>query len=146
MSESEIIKNITASSEKQQRALGDTIVRLRTRLHAYEAKEMPVESIAEELSAQYPVVAGLTLTRGATYKMQAAKAGEAVANAEGTAAVQKAAIDSLAAPLQPVLADKDAIVALVRLNAPLQAGEQERISRWLAARLKVTKVQLLIVE
>ena len=137
MSESEIIKNITASSEKQQRALGDTIVRLRTRLNAYEAKEMPVESIAEELSAQYPAVSGLTLTRGSSYKMEAA-----VSSADGTTTVA----DSLAMPLQPVLADKDAVVALVRLNAPLQAGEQDRISRWLAARLKVAKVQLLIVE
>ena len=139
MSESEIIKNITASSEKQQRALGDTIVRLRTRLNAYKAKDMPVESIAEELSAQYPAVAGLTLTRGSSYKIEAAKA-------NGAAAAQTTVTDSLAKTLQPVLADKDAIVALVRLSSPLQAGEQERIGRWLAARLKVAKVQLLIVE
>ena len=84
-------------------------------------------------------MAGLTLTRGSSYKMEAAKA-------NGAAAAQTTVTDSLAKTLQPVLADKDAIVALVRLSSPLQAGEQERIGRWLAARLKVAKVQLLIVE
>ena len=147
MSESEIIKNITASSEKQQRALGDTIVKLRTRLNAYQAKDMPIQNIADELSAQYPSVIGLTLARGASYRLEAVAPSRPAA--QTAAPADSTAVDTLAVTAphpSPVLADKDAVVALVRLNAPLQEGEKDRISRWLAARLKVKQVQLIVVE
>ncbi len=131
MSESEIIKNITASSEKQQRALGDTIVSLRGRLDAYRSKDMPVESIAGELSAQYPMVTDLTLVRGAAYKITPVDT--VMVRQEASGAVSR-----------PVLSDADAIVALVGLNAPLAEGDLDRISRWLAVRLEVAKVQVLV--
>ena len=144
MSESEIIKNITASSEKQQRALGDTIVSLRARLDGYRAKDMPVESIADELSVQYPSIAGLTLARGSSYAIEPVETGTS-ARSEAASPADSSA--NAAAPLlHPVLAEQDAVVALVRLNAPLQDGEKERISRWLVARLKVKQVQVILVE
>lgn len=136
MSESEIIKNITASSEKQQRALGDTIVSLRSRLDGYRSKEMPVESVAKELYVQYPSVSSLTLARGSSYAIKQVE----------TPASEEVKPEEATPQFHPVLSEKDAIVALVRLNAPLQKEEQERISRWLEARLEVNRVQLIIVE
>ena len=148
MSESEIIKNITASSEKQQRALGDTIVSLRSRLDAYRAKDMPVMNIADELSVQYPVVAGLTLARGSSYTIKQVEtvSEETAAHSDVGSQADSSSTAPAVPQLQSVLSEQDAVVALVRLNAPLQDGEKERISRWLAARLKVKQVQLIIVE
>ncbi|MCR4566063.1 MAG: DUF389 domain-containing protein [Bacteroidales bacterium] len=135
LSESEIIKNITSSNEKQQRALGDTIVSLRERLDAYQLKDMPVGNIAGELSAQYPAVIGLTLARGASYKMKEAVEGENPGQNPDSTLVS-----------HPVLSEDDAIVALICLNAPLSEDDLGRISRWMAVRLGVKTVRVMVIE
>ena len=148
MSESEIIKNITASSEKQQRALGDTIISLRTRLDAYQAKDMPIKSIADELSVQYPSVASLTLARGASYKVETQEARTGDKSSENSVPGDTlAAAKPVSAPdRHSVLSDDDAIVAMIRLSAPLADGDRERISRYLTVRLEVKQVSVMIVE
>ena len=64
MSESEIIKGIYAHSDRQISALSDSITVLRGKLDGYRSKELPTEVIWKELSAQFPNVTRLVLTRG----------------------------------------------------------------------------------
>ena len=130
LSESEIIKNINEISEKQQKALGDTIVSLRSRLERYESKDMPVDRITAELSAQYPSITGLTLARGAFCRLDASSDDASAAAQDST--------------LRVVVSNPDAVIALVSSTEKFSEEDTDRITRWLSARLGVPSVRVLI--
>ena len=64
MSESELIKDIYERSDLQLRALTDSIGTLNTRLEKYRREELPSAAVSKELSAQYPEITKLVLTKG----------------------------------------------------------------------------------
>ena len=64
MSESELIKGIYERSDLQLRALTDSIGTLNKHLEKYRCEEMPSEAVSKELSAQYPEITKLVLTKG----------------------------------------------------------------------------------
>lgn len=64
LSESELIKNIYENNRLQLDALYSTIDSLRASLSKYESKIIPAEIISKELSAQYPSITKVILTRG----------------------------------------------------------------------------------
>ena len=63
-SEVEIVKGIYEHTDQQIKLLNDSIASLGAKLSDYEAKEIPIEAISQELFAQYPDIVGLSLTRG----------------------------------------------------------------------------------
>lgn len=64
LSESDLIQGIYEFNERQIRVLTDSIDRLNARIEDYRNAEMPVESVAKELFAQYPFIKGLSLAEG----------------------------------------------------------------------------------
>ena len=63
-SEVEIVKGIYEHTDQQIKLLNDSIASLGAKLSDYEAKEIPIEAISQELFAQYLDIVGLSLTRG----------------------------------------------------------------------------------
>lgn len=65
-SEKEIVKGIYEQTDKQIKALNDSIASLTASLSDYQSKEIPVETISKELFAQYPDITEVGLSRGAS--------------------------------------------------------------------------------
>ena len=66
LSEAEILKGIYEHTDKQIKMLNDSIVKLNARLEAYDAKEIDVQSIAQELFAVHPSITNVSITCGST--------------------------------------------------------------------------------
>lgn len=64
LSETEILKGIYEHTDKQIKALNDSIRTLNARLEGYEDREIPVYEIARELFAQHPAITSLSITQG----------------------------------------------------------------------------------
>lgn len=64
MSESELIKGIYERSDLQLRTLTDSIGTLNKQLDKYRREELPSAAVSKELSAQYPEITKLVLTKG----------------------------------------------------------------------------------
>ena len=66
LSEAEILKGIYEHTDRQIKMLNDSIVKLNARLEAYDAKEIDVQSIAQELFAVHPSITNISITHGST--------------------------------------------------------------------------------
>ena len=95
LSEVEIVKGIYEHSDRQIKALNDSITKLTTALSDYQAKEIPVEAISKELFAQYPNITEVSLSRGS-----------AVHSADSTATEQIIAFITTAKPMDTELHDR----------------------------------------
>ena len=63
-SEKEIVKGIYEQTDKQIKALNDSIAKLTATLSDYQSKEIPVEAVSKELFAQYPDITEVSLSQG----------------------------------------------------------------------------------
>ena len=63
-SEKEIVKGIYEQTDKQIKALNDSIAKLTNTLSDYQSKEIPVEAVSKELFAQYPDITEVSLSQG----------------------------------------------------------------------------------
>ena len=63
-SEKEIVKGIYEQTDKQIKALNDSITKLTATLSDYQSKEIPVEAVSKELFAQYPDITEVSLSQG----------------------------------------------------------------------------------
>ena len=70
-SEKEIVKGIYEQTDKQIKALNDSIAKLTTTLSDYKSKELPAEAVSKELFVQYSHIKSLSLTRGSTFAVDA---------------------------------------------------------------------------
>ena len=64
LSEAEILKGIYEHTDRQIKALNDSIAILNAKLDVYKNTEIPAYSIAKELFAQHPEITNISLTRG----------------------------------------------------------------------------------
>ena len=64
ISETEILKGIYEHTDKQIKVLNDSIMKLNSRLNAYENNVIPVHSVAQELFAQHPQITNISITQG----------------------------------------------------------------------------------
>jgi len=62
--ETEILKGIYEHTDRQIKVLNDSIMKLNTRLDAYQDNVIPVHSIAQEMFAQHPQITNVSITRG----------------------------------------------------------------------------------
>ena len=67
ISEAEIMKSVYEHTDKQIKALTDSIAKLNTQLKEYNDMEMPAESVAQELFAQHPQITNVSITRGSAF-------------------------------------------------------------------------------
>ena len=116
VSDSDIIKGIYAHSDSQINSLKDSIAVLSSHLDVYRQYEIPVRAVWKELSAQFPVVTSMVITRG--YKVE--KEGDAANVSPGP----------------------DEVIAVLTSSTPLNAEQKSTIERWLRVRLgsKAVKV------
>ena len=77
-SEKEIVQGIYEQTDKQIKALNDSIARLTATLSNYQSKEIPVEAISKELFAQYPDITEVSLSRGASVQAADSTANEQI--------------------------------------------------------------------
>ena len=77
-SEKEIVQGIYEQTDKQIKALNDSIARLTITLSNYQSKEIPVEAISKELFAQYPDITEVSLSRGASVQAADSTANEQI--------------------------------------------------------------------
>ena len=77
-SEKEIVQGIYEQTDKQIKALNDSIARLTITLSDYQSKEIPVEAISKELFAQYPDITEVSLSRGASVQVADSTANEQI--------------------------------------------------------------------
>ena len=66
ISEAEIMKSVYEHTDKQIKMLNDSILKLNAQLDAYNDKNMPVLSVAQELFAQHPQINNVSITCGST--------------------------------------------------------------------------------
>ena len=119
ISDSEIVKSIYARSDSQIQALTDSIESLSGQLDYYKSMDLHVDEIWNELSAQYPGVTALTLTRG--YKTGK----EFLENEEG------------------VLPEPVEIVAIISSDKALTTEQLATIQRWLRVRTGASEVTVV---
>ena len=67
ISEAEIMKSVYEHTDKQIKALTDSIAKLNVQLKEYNDMEMPAESVAQELFAQHPQITNVSITRGSAF-------------------------------------------------------------------------------
>ncbi len=104
-SEKEIVQGIYEQTDKQIKALNDSIAKLTATLSDYQSKEIPVETISKELFAQYPDIAEVSLSRGS-----------ALQSADSTATEQVIAFITTEKPMDAELHDRIERWLKVRLN------------------------------
>ena len=95
LSEVEIVKGIYEHSDRQIKALNDSITKLTTALSDDQAKEIPVEAVSKELFAQYPDITEVSLSSGSS-----------VQAADGTTTEQIIAFVTTANPMDTELHDR----------------------------------------
>ena len=64
LSEAEILKGIYEHTDKQIKILNDSIVKLNARIDELDERQIPIQSIAQELFAQHPQIVKVSITRG----------------------------------------------------------------------------------
>ena len=104
-SEKEIVKGIYEQTDKQIKALNDSIARLTATLSDYQSKEIPVEAVSKELFAQYPDITEVSLSRGS-----------ALQSADSAATEQIFAFITTEKPMDDDLHDRIERWLKVRLN------------------------------
>ena len=70
ISETEIMKSVYEHTDRQIKALNDSIVKLNERLVNYQDDEIPVQSVAQELFAQHPQITNVSITRGSSVAVE----------------------------------------------------------------------------
>ena len=66
LSEAEIVKGIYEHTDQQIKMLNDSITKLEAELSDYRTKEIPTETLSQELFAQYPEITEVSLSRGSS--------------------------------------------------------------------------------
>ncbi len=118
LSDSEIIKGIYARSDSQIKALDDSIAVLTSRLNAYRSQDLPVEAVWRELSAQFPTVKSMVLTRG--YSVRQDEDGSSVTSEPGQ------------------------VIAVLKCSQPLSRDQISTIERWLQVRTASEGVKVVV--
>ena len=104
-SEKEIVKGIYEQTDKQIKALNDSISKMEATISDYKSKEIPVEAVSKELFAQYPTITEVSLSRGSSVK-----------STDDTATEQLIAFITTNEPMNAELHDRIERWLKVRLN------------------------------
>ena len=95
ISETEMMKGFFEHTDQQIKTLNDSIAKLTATLSDYQSKEIPVETIAKELFAQYPDITEVSLNSGS-----------AIHSADSTATEQVIAFITTKEPMKADLHDR----------------------------------------
>ena len=117
-SEQEILKGVFEQNEQEIQRREALIAQMETQLKAFNAKKFPTGQVARELAAQYPQLLSITLARGEM-------------------------VDILLMESKKESVSEE-VVAVISLSSPITDEEKEKLGRWLAIRLEVPKVKIMV--
>ena len=120
-SDKEVIKGIFEQNEQEIQKREALIAKMEAQLKTFNDKKFPSHQIAMEIVAQYPQLVSLTLARG-DY------------------------IDIVYAQQSKDTRTDEQIVAILKLSEPLAKDEVEKLQKWLAIRLDVPKIKIIVEE
>ena len=118
-SEKEVVKSIFEQNEQEIQKREALIAQMESQLKAFNDKKFPSSQIAKEIVAQYPQLLSLTLARGDHIDMLL------TSQAKGNTPEEK-------------------IVAILKLSEPLDNSEIEKLQKWLAIRLDVPQIKIIV--
>lgn len=117
-SEQEILKGIFEQNEQEIQRRETLIAQMESQLKAFNSKKFPTGKVARELVAQYPQLLSITLARGEMVDILLMESkGESVT---------------------------EEVVAVIRLSSPITDEEKEKMGKWLAIRLEVPNVKIIV--
>lgn len=120
-SDKEVIKGIFEQNEQEIQKREALIAQMEAQLKAFNDKKFPSYQIAKEIVAQYPQLISMTLARG-DY------------------------IDLVYAQQSEDTSPDEQIVAIFKLSEPLGKEDVEKLQKWLAIRLDVPKIKIIVEE
>ena len=120
-SDKEVIKGIFEQNEQEIQKRERLIAQMEEQLKEYNSKKFPSRQIAKEILAQYPHMTSLTLARGDYIESAALNNGTASEPAEK-------------------------VLAIVRATESVSEEEISKLEHWLAIRLEVSEVEIIIGE
>ncbi len=118
-SEKEVVKSIFEQNEQEIQKREALIAQMESQLKAFNDKKFPSSQIAKEIVAQYPQLLSLTLARGDHIDLLL------TSQAKGNTPEEK-------------------IVAILKLSEPLDNSEIEKLQKWLAIRLDVPQIKIIV--
>ena len=120
-SDKEVIKGIFEQNEQEIQKREALIAQMEAQLKAFNDKKFPSYQIAKEIVAQYPQLISMTLARG-DY------------------------IDLVYAQQSEDTKPDEQVVAIFKLSEPLGKEDVEKLQKWLAIRLDVPKIKIIVEE
>ena len=120
-SDKEVIKGIFEQNEQEIQKREKLIAQMEEQLKAYNSRKFPSKQIAKEILAQFPNMISLTLARGEH--------------------IESASLDSEG---NPELAEK--VLAIIKTTEPISGEEISKLEHWLAIRLEVSEVDIIVGE
>lgn len=116
-SDKEVVKSIFEQNEQEILKREKLIAQMEAQLKELGSKRFPSKQIAQEILAQYPQMTSLTLARGDYIESR---------NIGGEIKVE------------------ERILAIIGVSSPLEAAEIKRLEQWLAIRLNVPSIKIII--
>ena len=120
-SDKEVIKGIFEQNEQEIQKRERLIAQMEEQLKEYNSKKFPSRQIAKEILAQYPHMTSLTLARGDYIESAALNAGTASEPAEK-------------------------VLAIIKARESVSEEEISKLEHWLAIRLEVSEVEIIVGE
>ena len=117
-SEQEILKGIFEQNEQEIQRRETLIAQMESQLKAFNSKKFPTGQVARELVAQYPQLLSITLARGEMVDIL-------LMDSKGESVTEE-------------------VVAVIRLSSPITDEEKEKMGKWLAIRLEVPNVKIMV--
>ena len=118
-SDKEVIKGIFEQNEQEIQKREALIAQMEAQIKAHNDKKFPTYQIAKEIVAQYPQLISMTLARGEYVDLVYAYQ----ANDNST---------------------EEQIIAILKLSEPIDSQEIDKLQKWLAIRLDVPKIKIIV--
>lgn len=112
-SDKEFVKGIFEQNEIEIQRREELIAKMEAEIKAFNSKQFPSKQVAKEIAAQYPQIVSITLARGEAVEM--------------------------ANSAQP----QEEVLAIIKVNGKMEAGEINRLKQWLAIRLDVPQIKII---
>ncbi len=117
--DNEILEGIFKQNEQEILKREQLIAGMQSQLKAIKQKELPTMQIAKEIAAQYPQLLSLILARGDMVDAMLIGTGN-----ENTLSEQA--------------------VAIMKFSEPISEDDKERLQKWLAIRLDVPSIKIIV--
>lgn len=117
--DNEFLEGIFKQNEQEILKREQLIAGMQSQLKAFKQKELPTMQIAKEISAQYPQMLSLTLARGEM-------------------------VDAMLIGTENPNQLSEKVIAIIKFSEPISDAETGRLQKWLAIRLDVPSIRIIV--